>query len=193
MSKAGTTAGENQKTEAQPSDMAPSPLEPLSSELLIGAMPVRRSGRPRADSRPVGLHQPSAQPKGWWSQTGSNRRPPACKAGALPTELWPRRQGQQRSEIRRVRTPTSACASLRSLCLSDLCPLKLVGLGRLERPTSPLSGVRSNHLSYRPLAWRWAQISSKRPPRAFWHATTRLSKKEKRRRRDLALSLSDRA
>jgi hypothetical protein len=28
----------------------------------------------------------------WWSQTGSNRRPPACKAGALPTELWPRRR-----------------------------------------------------------------------------------------------------
>ena len=27
----------------------------------------------------------------------------------------------------------------------------LVGLGQLERPTSPLSGVRSNHLSYRPV------------------------------------------
>ncbi len=26
----------------------------------------------------------------WWSQTESNRRHPACKAGALPTELWPR-------------------------------------------------------------------------------------------------------
>ncbi len=26
----------------------------------------------------------------WWSQTGSNRRPEACKATALPTELWPR-------------------------------------------------------------------------------------------------------
>src|SRR3954469_25866467 len=26
----------------------------------------------------------------------------------------------------------------------------VVGLGRLERPTSPLSGVRSNRLSYRP-------------------------------------------
>ena len=25
----------------------------------------------------------------WWSQTGSNRRPHACKACALPTELWP--------------------------------------------------------------------------------------------------------
>ena len=30
------------------------------------------------------------QTPAWWSQTGSNRRPPACKAGALPTELWPR-------------------------------------------------------------------------------------------------------
>ena len=29
-------------------------------------------------------------------------------------------------------------------------PRGLVGLGGLEPPTSPLSGVRSNHLSYRP-------------------------------------------
>ena len=28
----------------------------------------------------------------------------------------------------------------------------MVGLGRLELPTSRLSGVRSNHLSYRPIA-----------------------------------------
>ena len=27
----------------------------------------------------------------WWSQTGSNRRHPACKAGALPAELRPRK------------------------------------------------------------------------------------------------------
>ena len=54
---------------------------------------------------------------GWWSQAGSNRRPPACKADALPAELWPH---------------------------------TLVGLGGLEPPTSPLSGVRSNRLSYRP-------------------------------------------
>ena len=26
---------------------------------------------------------------GWWSVSGSNRRPPACKAGALPAELTP--------------------------------------------------------------------------------------------------------
>jgi hypothetical protein len=63
----------------------------------------------------------------WWSQSGLNRRPPACKAGALPAELWP--------------------------LLLYLSPdtLILVGLGRLELPTSPLSGVRSNHLSYRPV------------------------------------------
>ena len=59
----------------------------------------------------------------WWSQTGSNRRPHACKARALPTELWPR-----------------------SVYLG------VVGPGRLELPTLRLSGVRSNHLSYVPMA-----------------------------------------
>ena len=60
----------------------------------------------------------------WWSQAGSNRRPPACKAGALPAELWPRK----------------------IFILEEM-----VGLGRFELPTSPLSGVRSNQLSYRPV------------------------------------------
>ncbi len=32
--------------------------------------------------------------------------------------------------------------------------VKMVGLGRLELPTSPLSGVRSNQLSYRPGRYR---------------------------------------
>jgi hypothetical protein len=40
--------------------------------------------------RCLDLHDPASHTSnGWWSQTGSNRRPPACKAGALPTELWP--------------------------------------------------------------------------------------------------------
>ena len=30
----------------------------------------------------------------WWSQTESNRRHPACKAGALPTELRPHSKEQ---------------------------------------------------------------------------------------------------
>jgi hypothetical protein len=37
----------------------------------------------------------------WWSQTGSNRRPPACKAGALPTELWPQPARRRRKQNRR--------------------------------------------------------------------------------------------
>ena len=31
-----------------------------------------------------------AKGRNWWSLSGSNRRPPACKAGALPAELRPR-------------------------------------------------------------------------------------------------------
>ncbi len=43
----------------------------------------------------------------------------------------------------------------RSICPPDKSSNRLVGLGRLELPTSPLSGVRSNHLSYRPTEERW--------------------------------------
>lgn len=42
-------------------------------------------------SRAGPVTEPAAQDlrRRWWSQTGSNRRPHACKARALPTELWP--------------------------------------------------------------------------------------------------------
>ena len=69
----------------------------------------------------------SLDTKVWWSQTGSNRRPQACKASALPTELWP--------QFRHLNTNQ-----------------RLVGLSGLEPLTSRLSGVCSNHLSYRPLS-----------------------------------------
>ncbi len=42
--------------------------------------------------------------KVWWSQTESNRRHPACKAGTLPTELWP--QNQQRNPNTKKRHKT---------------------------------------------------------------------------------------
>lgn len=67
----------------------------------------------------------------WWSQTGSNRRPHACKARALPTELWP--QADSNYAIRHIGKAA-----------------KMVGLGRLELPTSRLSSARSNQLSYKP-------------------------------------------
>ncbi len=44
----------------------------------------------RATSKSRRHHRHNITPI-WWSQTGSNRRPPACKAGALPAELWPQK------------------------------------------------------------------------------------------------------
>ena len=41
-------------------------------------------------SKPPRLGYGFLPPIRWWRQTGSNRRPPACKAGALPAELCPR-------------------------------------------------------------------------------------------------------
>src|SRR6478752_9318653 len=52
----------------------------------------------------------------WWSQTGSNRRPHACKARALPAELWPRTRRRMRLIARHARSPSLALrrSSLRS-------------------------------------------------------------------------------
>ena len=79
----------------------------------------------------------------WWSQSGSNRRPPACKAGALPAELWPRFRSFS-SILKRI-------LELSSDSSRNVFSLFLVGLGRLELPTPRLSSVCSNQLSYRPL------------------------------------------
>ena len=81
-----------------------------------------------------------AEGEAWWSQTGSNRRPHACKARALPTELWPQSPWKPARE-----SMSSTCLSARGVTRS------VVGPGRLELPTSRLSGVCSNQLSYRPL------------------------------------------
>ena len=107
----------------------------------------------------------------WWSQTGSNRRPHACKARALPAELWPRNQ------------KTNAHS------------MKMVGLGRLELPTSRLSSARSNQLSYKPLTLSsqglgilLARTSDTRRMQSHSAAPGACSsaKKEKRRRRNPA-------
>jgi hypothetical protein len=64
--------------------------------------PVQGTARPRA-AAPDGA---STQQR-WWSLTGSNRRHPACKAGALPAELRPqtRHSSQAVSSVERVKLP----------------------------------------------------------------------------------------
>ncbi len=55
----------------------------------VSCFPVSKLKQRTKYARPPrSLHHPTA-PSRWWRQTGSNRRPPACKAGALPTELCP--------------------------------------------------------------------------------------------------------
>jgi hypothetical protein len=57
-----------------------------------------------------------AEGEAWWSQTGSNRRPHACKARALPAELWPRTRRRMIYAALIVRSPSLALrrSSLRS-------------------------------------------------------------------------------
>ena len=77
----------------------------------------------------------SLQTKPWWRWTESNRRPPACKAGALPIELHPQ------SLSGPIQT------SLRSVIGAHYTK-PMVGQGGLEPPTPRLSSVCSNQLSY---------------------------------------------
>ena len=79
----------------------------------------------------------------WWSQSGSNRRPHACKARALPAELWPL---TWRASLQQCRSRPKTSAPLSSPAARRI----MVGLGRFELPTSRLSSARSNQLSYRP-------------------------------------------
>ena len=77
-------------------------LVKISADLRSRADPSFHDVKP---ARPLGLAgiRLLSSIASWWSQTGSNRRPHACKARALPTELWP-----QSLETRQV-----SCRSIR--------------------------------------------------------------------------------
>ena len=147
-----------QKAEAGVGAKAPTGHVPSSRcQTPAGAQRAARestnlSGRASSwQSQPAGGASPLAEPARWWSQTGSNRRPQACKARALPTELWPHPGAPPASPSARKADRADARESQGDgRRRRRLRPPRMVGLGRLERPTSPLSGVRSNHLSYRP-------------------------------------------
>ena len=117
--------------------------------------------------------KPKAKRK-WWSLTGSNRRHPACKAGALPAELRPRipygfivsaSSAQFQSKPFTSRNPSGearkhdrASATFgRARAVPAFVRMRsarereqMVGLRRLELLTPRLSSVCSNQLSYRP-------------------------------------------
>ena len=79
----------------QPSNPAPFKAKPRLPPLACPAKGTKLINRIGKDWNRTGLTgatptRPEPRfPMFWWSQTGSNRRPHACKARALPTELWP--------------------------------------------------------------------------------------------------------
>jgi hypothetical protein len=111
--------------------------------------PLHPALRPHGERAIVISRTSKARSTSWWSQTGSNRRPPACKAGALPTELWPLSCRLKELSLQRLEQEDRD-RRRRLLATPDQSFLNLVGLGRFELPTSRLSSARSNQLSYKP-------------------------------------------
>ena len=70
-------------------DASASPIS--MSSLTRSVSRGRRSGARRAKGALV----PVAPKARWWRRSGSNRRPHACKARALPTELRPLTRGRE--------------------------------------------------------------------------------------------------
>ena len=71
-----------------------------------------------------------AASEGWWSQTGSNRRPHACKARALPAELWPRNQKTNAFFRARLRQGYGAAAFVGRACRAEAQSAKAGGPGK---------------------------------------------------------------
>jgi hypothetical protein len=113
--------------------LGPSALVRLNSNLLKSA----------AD------HERSAE-EIWWSQAGSNRRPPACKAGALPAELWPLHACATRGyadEPLRARTetvPGDRVTGLKGSGSPDRRPTPGPGTARVPRTDSPTPSPAEN-------------------------------------------------
>ena len=108
----------------------------------------------------------------WWSWSGSNRRPPECKSGALPAELQPLRRpaplfqearpssiyrGQLDTGARDIKPPTTfrftpICFKWRSgsvLTTSSEEPVAVYGMERLP-PTRPRCTLKRFWLSETP-------------------------------------------
>ena len=98
----------------------------------------------------------------WWRVPGSNRWPPACKAGALPAELTPHLGSPLFEVVGQNDEPTSdwiilACARVFVRAITHHLSLtfseeKVVGQNGLEPSTSRLSVVCSSQLSYWPVS-----------------------------------------
>lgn len=113
-----------------------------------------RQGQEQDNARSTTRPQPLTYPMAW-RRSVSNRRPPACKAGALPLSYAPTSQPGTGSNPSPQPFGPSRAPS----------PDQLVGQGGLEPPTPRLSSVCSNQLSYWPKAERPPQTVKRKDAR----------------------------
>jgi hypothetical protein len=110
---------------------------------LIGLLPLGSASLEEKGRRPGRNYDHVAAPAGWAScRFGQNS--PTCSTRLRQTSsqlLSPRLSPTSR--LRCHQKP-------RRVVSSGGASISTMGLGRVELPTSRLSGVRSNHLSYRP-------------------------------------------
>ena len=130
----------------------PSVPEGRESRFLQDHPPAWQENLMPGESRPE-CSDPGRPPAKAWRRPDSNRRPAGCKPAALPTELRPlldcrlpvcTARLENRGDVGCRRRPSRPGA--RQLAM----PMGPVGV---EPTTSPLSGVRSNQLSYEPVPW----------------------------------------
>ena len=90
----------------------PSLASPLHQVVGLGGLEPPASPLSGVRSNHLSYRPTKVECEDWWSLSGSNRRPPACKAGALPAELKPRNTGHAhaRSRLRGARWMQETCA-----------------------------------------------------------------------------------
>ena len=113
---------------------------------ILPKLSLLRPACPPVENRCGGPNRPPVLAR-HWRRPDSNRRPSGCKPDALPTELRP---------LHNCRSTLAGTPATRFDPHADprqdssRQPLNSMGLVGFEPTTSPLSGVRSNQLSYRP-------------------------------------------
>ena len=107
-----------------------------------------------------------------------------------PSSLTGKVGGARRDRTDDILLAKQALSQLSYGPITETCQQELVGPGRLELPTSRLSGVRSNHLSYGPHWHTPVDPSARSGERTLTRELTSLVKKEKRRRRVFRSSLA---
>ena len=92
--------------------------------------------------------------EGWLRGRDLNPRPLGYEPNELPDCSTPRQDSNFEFAISKFEFLPCPHSNSQSYVFQIRIPkfeIQLVGLGRVELPTSRLSGVRSNQLSYRPL------------------------------------------